>query len=93
MVTAVSKSANNTLGLLIAKHNAFGAMPKDIYRKLYDAHLTPIIEYAAVFGANKNSAILVLFKIELVDISWVFQCILQMLQCQGTWVGKQQVID
>ncbi len=33
MATAVAKSANRALGLLIANHKAFGGMPQDIYRK------------------------------------------------------------
>ncbi len=69
MATAVAKSANRALGQLIAKHKAFGGMPQEIYRTLYDALMSPIIEYAEAIWANKSSAVLVLFKIELVDIS------------------------
>ncbi len=47
MVTAVTKSANHALSLLIEKHKAFVGMPQDTYRKLYDALVAPIIEYAA----------------------------------------------
>ncbi len=47
MVTAVAKSANHARGLLIVKHKDFGGMPQDIYRKLYDALVTPVIEYTA----------------------------------------------
>ncbi len=50
MTTAVAKSANCALGLLIAKHNAFGEMLHDIYRILYGALVAPIIEYVAVLG-------------------------------------------
>ncbi len=58
MATAVAKSANHALGLLIAKHKDFGGMPQDIYRQLYDALVTPIIEYAAAnWGQQELSCI------------------------------------
>ncbi len=54
MATAVAKSANRALGLLIAKHKAFGVTPQDIYRTIYDALVTPIIEYtAAIWGQQE----------------------------------------
>ncbi len=58
MVNAVGKSANHALGILISKHKAFGGMPQDIYRKLYDTLVTPIIEYAAaIWGQQELSCI------------------------------------
>ncbi len=57
-MTAVAKSADHSLGLLIAKYKAFRRMPQDIYRKLYDALVTPIIEYAAaIWGQQELSCI------------------------------------
>ncbi len=54
MATAVAKSANCALGLLIAKHKAFMGIPQDIYRKLYDARVRPIIEYAATIWCQQE---------------------------------------
>ncbi len=54
MVNAVGKSANHALGILISKHKAFGGMPQDIYRKLYDTLVTPIIEYAAAIWGQQE---------------------------------------
>ncbi len=39
MATAVAKSANPALGLLIAKPKAFGGMPHDMYIENYMMHL------------------------------------------------------
>ncbi len=58
METTIAKSANRTLGLLIAKHKAFVGMLQDIYRKCYDALVTSIIEYvAAIWGQQELSCI------------------------------------
>ena len=55
---SVAKSANRALGLLIAKHKAFGGMPHNVFSKLYDSLVVPVIEYAAaVWGNNDFSCI------------------------------------
>ncbi len=53
-----AKSANRALGLLIAKHIAFGGMPHNVFTKLYDSLVAPVIEYAvAIWGHRDYSCI------------------------------------
>jgi hypothetical protein len=55
---SVAKSAQRALGLLIAKHKALGGMPHDVFSKLYDALVSPVIEYAAsIWGHREFSSI------------------------------------
>ena len=47
----VSQSAGRALGLLIAKFKSLGGMPFDVYSKLYDFLVWPVIAYgAALWG-------------------------------------------
>ena len=47
----VSQAAGRALGLLIAKYKTLGGMPFDVYTKLHDALVRPVIAYgAAVWG-------------------------------------------
>ena len=58
MAKVVVHSANRALELLIAKSKALGGMPYDIYTKLFDAMIWPVISYrAAVWGTRKCSCI------------------------------------
>jgi hypothetical protein len=53
---SVAKSANRALCLLIEKHKAFGIMPHNVFRKLHEYLVVPVIEYAAaVWGINDFS--------------------------------------
>ncbi len=55
---SVAKSANRALGLLIAKCKVFGGMPHDVFTKLYDSLVAPVIEYAtAIWGHKEFSCI------------------------------------
>jgi len=55
---AISKSAHRALGVLIAKHKAFGGMPHAVFTKLYDNLVAPVIEYAAaLWGVREYSCI------------------------------------
>ena len=54
----VAQSATRTLGLLITKYRAVGWMPFDVYTKLYDTIVWPIISYgAAIWGTKEYSII------------------------------------
>ena len=54
----VAQSASRALGLLIAKFKNMGGMPYDVYTKLYDAMVGPLISYgAAIWGAKSFSCI------------------------------------
>ncbi len=58
MAKVVSQSAGRALGLLIAKYKTIGGMPYDVYTKLYDSLIRPIISYGAVvWGAKRFSCI------------------------------------
>ncbi len=54
MAKLVAKSANRALGLLIAKCKAFGGIPHDVFTKLYDSLVAPVIEYAAAIWGHKE---------------------------------------
>ncbi len=54
MTKSVAKSANRALGLIIAKCKAFGGMPHDVFTKLYDSLVAPVIEYAAAIWGHKE---------------------------------------
>ena len=52
----VSQSASRTLGLLIAKFKAIGGMPFEVYSKLYDSVVWPVIaDGAAIWGDQTYS--------------------------------------
>ena len=54
----VAQCASRALGLLIAKSKAFGGMPFNCFRKLYESMVMPIIEYgAAVWGQQQYTSI------------------------------------
>ncbi len=50
----VAKSTGRALGLLIAKCKASGRMPYDVYTKLYDALVQPVIVYGAGIWGVKD---------------------------------------
>ena len=56
---AVAKAANRALGLIIAKSKAFGGLPYDVFNKLYESNVCPVIMYGApiwgteCFGCNQ----------------------------------------
>ena len=43
----LSQAAGRAIGLLIAKFKTLGGMPFDVYNKLYDALVWPVIAYGA----------------------------------------------
>ena len=54
----VSQSAGRALGLLIAKFKALGGMPYNVFTKLYDSLVWPVISYgAAIWGDRSFSCI------------------------------------
>ena len=54
----VSQSANRALGLVIAKVKSFGGVPYNVYTKLYDSVVCPVITYgAAIWGTESFSCI------------------------------------
>ena len=56
--TIVSQAASRALGLLIAKFKTIGGMPFDVYSKLYDSVVCPVISYgAAIWGDQTYSCI------------------------------------
>ena len=55
---AVAQSASHALGLLIAKYKCIGGMTYDVYSKLYDTLVWPVISYgASVWGTKSFSCI------------------------------------
>ena len=52
--TMVAKSASRALGLLFAKFKASGGMPYQVYTKLYDTLVQPIISYGAGIWGNRE---------------------------------------
>ena len=82
----VATSANKALGLVMAKCKPIGGVSYDVFKKVFDSLVSPIIEYgAAIWGYKSYSysnAIQMPFFLVLVDIlptqvSWV------------PWVGFQ----
>ena len=58
MAKMVSQAAGRALGLLISKYKTLGGMPFDVYNKLYDVLVWPVIAYwAAVWGDRSYSCI------------------------------------
>ena len=54
----VAQSASRALGLLIAKYKSIGGMPFDVFSKLYDNLVWPVISYgAAIWGTKFYSCI------------------------------------
>ena len=57
-VKYVAQAATRALGLLISKFKLMGGMPYEVYTKLYDSMVWPIISYgAAIWGTKDYSAI------------------------------------
>ncbi len=52
-VKAVAQSASRALGLLIAKCKSIGGLPFDVYTKLYDSLVWPVISYSAPLWGYK----------------------------------------
>ena len=52
----VSQSAGRALGLLIAKFKSLGGMPFDVYSKLYDSLVWPVIAYGAALWGDRTFA-------------------------------------
>ena len=58
MVKCVAQSASRALGLLIAKCKAIGGVPYNVFTKLYDSVVWPIINYSApIWGFRSYSYI------------------------------------
>ena len=55
---AVAQSASRALGLLIAKFKSMGGMPYDVYTKLYESMVWPVVSYgASIWGIKSFSCI------------------------------------
>jgi len=50
----VAQSASRALGLLIAKVKTIGGVPYDVYTKLYDSVVWPVIAYGAAIWGHKS---------------------------------------
>ena len=50
---AVAKSANRALGLIIAKSKAVGGLPYDVFYKLYESIVCPVIMYGAPIWGDR----------------------------------------
>ena len=53
-VNAVAQSASRALGLLIAKCKSIGGLPFDVFTKLYDTVVWPVIGYSAPLWGSKS---------------------------------------
>ncbi len=54
----IAQSAGRALGLLIAKYKSIGGMPFDVYTKLFDSLVWPVISYgASIWGTKSYSCI------------------------------------
>ena len=54
----IAQNASRALGLLIAKYKNMGGMPFDVFTKLFDSLVWPIISYgAAIWGSKSFSCI------------------------------------
>lgn len=82
----VAKSANRALGLVMAKCKTIGGVSYDVFKKLFDSLVSPIIEYGAVI---KVIHILMLFNCGLVAFFLVLVDILPTQPSWVTWVGSQ----
>ena len=52
----VAQSASRALGLLIAKCKSIGGMPYDVFTKLYDSMVWPVISYGAAVWGDRSYA-------------------------------------
>ena len=58
MAKMVAQSASRALGLLIAKCKSAGGLPYNVYSRLYDALVRPVLEYGAgIFGLHDYHSI------------------------------------
>ena len=57
-VSILSQSAHRALGIVIAKGKSLGGLPYQVFCKLYDSLVQPIIDYGAcIWGARTYSCI------------------------------------
>ncbi len=54
IVKSIAKAAHLSLGLLIARHKALGGMPHHVFSRLYNAIVSPVIEYATSIWGHKE---------------------------------------
>jgi hypothetical protein len=54
----VSQAAHRALGVLIAKDKAYGGMPYNIFTKLYDSLVEPVISYGAAIWGLKSYGVI-----------------------------------
>ena len=66
--TAVAKSANRTLGLIIAKAKSSGGLPYNVFYKLYERIACPVITMAPRYWVKNLLVVFQQYKIELLDI-------------------------
>ena len=50
----VAQSANRALGLVMTKCKTIGGVSYDVYKKLFDSPVSPIIEYGAAIWSYTN---------------------------------------
>ena len=53
----IAQSASRALGLLIAKYKNMGGMPFDVFTKLFDSLVWPIISYGAAICPDSMTAL------------------------------------
>ena len=54
MAKSVAQSASRALGLLIAKCKSSGGLPYNVFKKLYDSTIWPVIAYGTSIWGNKS---------------------------------------
>lgn len=80
MTKNVAQSAGRALGLLIAKYKSMGGMPYDVFTKLYNSCVWPVITYGAAIWASDHSPVLMLYIIGLCVFTLVLANIYQQQQ-------------
>ena len=65
---AVAKSANRALGLIIAKAKSFGGVHYNVFYKLYESIVCPVIMYGAPIWGQNVLAVFGSCKIEQLGI-------------------------
>ncbi len=76
MAKVVAKSTNRVLGLLIAKSKVTSGMTYDVFTKLYNVLVQPVIGYVAGIWGTGNFHALNQYSIMHVLYSWVLGNIL-----------------
>jgi hypothetical protein len=80
-VKTVAQSASRAFGLLIAKSKSLGSLPYNVFTKLYDTIVCPVISYSAPLWEHGHIYVLKRFIIGHSDSFLVLASTQQMLGC------------